>query len=97
MGPVIRQPEPVCGTVHTGLVQSTGVVDIGSINCGQVITDHIDSTGTFKIGGVQNLLSLGKIVTVGKDVYNVGKDGYQLYKDVRGLQDLQTIPGLKTG
>ena len=80
-----------CGVVHTGRVDSTGRAEIGSINCGRVETDQITSTGTFHIGGLQNLLNVGKIVTVGKDVYNLGKDGYKLYKDVRGLQNLLNI------
>ena len=45
------------------------------------------------LGPMQNLLSIGKIATIGKDVYHVGKDGYQLYKDIKGLQNLEHWQG----
>ena len=55
-----------------------------------IINHNIQNTGDINFG-LQNLLSFGKVVTVGKDLVHLGEDGYQTYKDIRGLQNLNTI------
>jgi len=79
-------------TIVNDLINSHGTINMQGLQSGRgdVINHNIQSTGDINFG-LQNLFSLGKVVTVGKDLVHVGEDAYKTYNDIRGLQNLNTI------